>query len=295
MPHLSVLLDSLERRSKGLVLTAGSGLLLGVMVLASHAAAGSFATLLYVAPVFIVTWVAGLRVGAGFSLLGAIGHFVAESLTGPLGPPPASRLFNAFALLGVLLVLSLTVAKLKTTLDQARSLAVTDSLTGAANRRAFYHRAELEAVRSRRSRTALTLAYLDLDNFKDVNDRFGHAAGDEVLVLVAGTLRRALRASDFMARIGGDEFAIILPDTGGDSGGLVMEKIRGELLGALQAAGITVTVSLGAVTFPVALESVDEMVRAVDAQLYDVKRSGKNRIKSGVHPVLPPAPWLATA
>ncbi len=295
MPLVSLLLDSLERRSKGLVLAVGACLLLAVMVVASHAAAGSSATLFYVAPVFIVTWVAGLRVGVLFSVLGAAGHFLAESLAGPLGPPPASRLWNAFALLGVLLVLNLTLAKLRTTLDQARSLAITDPLTGAANRRAFYHRAEVEAVRSRRNRTALTLAYLDLDNFKDVNDRFGHAAGDEVLVLVAGHLRRALRASDFMARIGGDEFAIVLPDTGGDSGGLVLKKIQHELLTALEKAGIPVTVSAGAVTFPVALDSVDEMVQAVDAQLYDVKRSGKNRVKSGVHPILPPAPWLATA
>ncbi len=179
---------------------------------------------------------------------------------------------------GLYVTVSLLVSSLKRALDRERDLARTDPLTGAWNARAFRELAGHEAARARRSGLPLTLAYLDMDRFKEVNDSRGHAAGDELLRAMAALLRAQVRATDLVARLGGDEFAILLPEAGREAALLPLERIRNTLRAEMQAKGFPVSVSIGAVTFPAPPPGVDEMLRQADARLYEAKRAGKDRL-----------------
>jgi diguanylate cyclase (GGDEF)-like protein len=160
-----------------------------------------------------------------------------------------------------------------------RVLARVDPLTGAINGRTFYECVAAEAERSRRTAQPMTLAYLDLDNFKQLNDRLGHAVGDAALVEVVQVLRGHLRVNDLLARLGGDEFAVLLPET--DVGGATALLVRlQELVGAaMQARGWPVTASVGAATFLKPPRDVDLMVQRVDGLMYRAKRQGKGRVE----------------
>jgi len=187
-------------------------------------------------------------------------------------------LWEAVMHLGVYCAFTMLLGNLRNALARERALARTDSLTGAWNVRAFRELAGQEIARARRSGRPLTLACLDMDRFKDVNDLRGHEAGDEVLKSVVVLLKAQLRVTDLVARLGGDEFAILLPESGREAALLPLERIRNTLQADMQAKGLPVSVSIGTVTFPAPPPSVDEMLRQADARLYEAKRSGKNRI-----------------
>jgi diguanylate cyclase (GGDEF)-like protein len=159
--------------------------------------------------------------------------------------------------------------------------AVTDELTGLANRRRFLAQLDAEVARSRRSGSPLSIVLSDLDDFKQVNDRFGHEAGDTALRAFAEILREAVRDVDVPVRLGGEEFAVLLPDT--DLGGAanLAERIRSALAAAEIESGpdrIHVTASFGVSCFPAAVAAEDLLVDA-DRRLYDAKRRGKNRVE----------------
>jgi diguanylate cyclase (GGDEF)-like protein len=150
-------------------------------------------------------------------------------------------------------------------MEHERALAGTDPLTGLLNRRALMERASIEIERARRSGRPITFAFIDLDDFKAVNDRFGHAAGDEKLLQVATALGLVVRAVDITARIGGDEFAVVLPDTDGDAA----RALVGRLSSAFHAADIAF--SLGAAVFESPPRTVDSALSFVDSLMYEVK------------------------
>lgn len=159
-------------------------------------------------------------------------------------------------------------------------LATTDSLTGAANHRQFADRAAAEVARSRRKSAPLALLALDLDHFKDVNDRHGHQVGDEVLKAFVATVKQDLRPSDLIARTGGEEFKILLPDTALAEAVAIAERIRervAALTVATEAATVSITVSIGCAAFQGDLESTE---RVADERLYRAKALGRNRVVS---------------
>jgi diguanylate cyclase (GGDEF)-like protein len=122
----------------------------------------------------------------------------------------------------------------------------------------------------------VTVAYLDLDHFKQVNDRFGHARGDQVLATVAKALREAGRDTDIVARLGGDEFALLLPETDEAGATIVLERARTNVIRSLRDEPVRVTVSIGAVTGQPGHRHVDELLKLADANLYDAKARGKD-------------------
>lgn len=164
------------------------------------------------------------------------------------------------------------------------SQAETDSLTGIANRRIFDERLDEEIDRARRHKTHLALVLADLDDFKQVNDRHGHQAGDEVLRAAAEVFGGSLRELDLAARFGGEEFALILPGTTRAGARLVAEQVREALARVLVHAAdgkpVRVTASFGVAEFP-ACNGIDALVAAADAALYSAKRAGKNRVVTG--------------
>lgn len=175
-------------------------------------------------------------------------------------------------------VVVLLVANLKKVLKREESLSRTDALTGLFNSRAFYEGSQALLAVCHRNRRAVTLAYVDLDNFKRANDTFGHLHGDNVLRQMAGILRDNLRSSDLAARLGGDEFAVLLPETGAEGAEIVLEKIRQALCRNPEFQKCGVTASIGAVTFPLAPLELEPVVKKADETMYKVKAQGKNRV-----------------
>jgi len=175
---------------------------------------------------------------------------------------------------------------LKHAIEERRRIAMTDALTGAYNRRYFMNQLRRDLARARRSGKSVSLAVLDIDHFKQINDRFGHAAGDAVLVEFAQRLRDLLpRPDDWCARLGGEEFAVVMPDTGLAGARVVSEKLRLAIAEApmrTSAGSIDVTMSVGvsglAVITDPAEVSVENMLRRADDCLYYSKRHGRNRV-----------------
>ncbi len=162
-----------------------------------------------------------------------------------------------------------------------RELAATDPLTGIANRRAFMTSAEKELARSNRSGQPVSILYLDLDHFKNVNDRYGHAVGDEVLVRSAAAVREELRAIDVFARIGGEEFAILLPDTPARGALALAERIRARIEALEWLEGrLEITTSVG-VAQRTSGETLDQLLPRADRALYRAKQGGRNRVEQG--------------
>ena len=172
------------------------------------------------------------------------------------------------------------VAKLQEELDRASAQARHDPLTGSLNRKGLDEAMEREIARARRLGSSLCLALLDVDNFKTINDRLGHAGGDAALVHLAQVTREVMRPQDLLARYGGEEFVIVLPDTNVDSGVAAMTRLQRELTTRFFLQGsekVLITFSAGVAQLGDSETSTDAIVRA-DQAMYLAKRSGKNRV-----------------
>jgi diguanylate cyclase (GGDEF)-like protein len=175
-------------------------------------------------------------------------------------------------------------AELEETNGRLRDLSVRDELTGLFNRRALLEQLTLEVQRSRRYGRVFSLLFLDVDNFKRINDSCGHAAGDTVLERVGELLRsgdHAVRRSDFVARYGGEEFCLLLPETSTSGATVKAERVRAsiERLPRVQGAkdeSMPITVSIGVASYPAHGDEVETLLQAADAAQYHAKRNGKN-------------------
>ncbi|QJB56824.1 diguanylate cyclase [Pseudodesulfovibrio sp. zrk46] len=175
------------------------------------------------------------------------------------------------------------VTESRNTQEQLRLLATTDSLTGLNNRRHFMEMAEHEVERCRRYQAPFSFVMFDVDKFKSVNDTYGHDVGDIVLKEIANISTNNLREIDILGRIGGEEFAVALPETNLDSGLLVAEKIRTAIeqgkARISDSQEIDFTVSLGVAEFSESLSSLEELIKAADTALYRAKANGRNRVE----------------
>ena len=159
------------------------------------------------------------------------------------------------------------------------NLAIKDELTGLYIRRFFTHRLQEEIRRANRYKLTFSLIMIDIDHFKDVNDTFGHAIGDKALIFLARKMEAALRGPDVPCRYGGEEFIILLPETGVKEAKLVAERLRSELeKNKVAEMGRPITISLGVSTFPQHGEEATELMNAADMALYAAKEEGRNRV-----------------
>jgi diguanylate cyclase (GGDEF)-like protein len=173
-------------------------------------------------------------------------------------------------------------------LKRAEALSVTDDLTRLFNSRYLNMVLRRETKRASRNGRPLSLLFIDLDGFKAVNDTHGHLFGSRALVEAAGVIRTSARETDVVARFGGDEFALVLPDTGGEGAYAVGERIRDRIAEYKFLAGdgldIHLTASVGVATLPDVAASAEELVQAADKAMYAVKDSGKNGIQAATEP-----------
>jgi diguanylate cyclase (GGDEF)-like protein len=200
--------------------------------------------LLYVLAVMAVTWMGCRRHAVLVAVLAAAESLAAATAGGGGWEPTLPAAWNALTDLVVLTLVAVLLDSLHRALEHQRHLATVDSLTGALNRRAFEIAAERERLRAARHGTALSLAYLDVDHFKSANDRLGHHAGDKVLAQVATAINQAVRATDLFARVGGDEFVLLLPETDARDAMSVVQRMRAAAASAARAAGYPASVSL---------------------------------------------------
>jgi diguanylate cyclase (GGDEF)-like protein len=190
--------------------------------------------------------------------------------------------FNLIVFFHALMLTVLIVAMSKERLEfEQRTKAQTDPLTGALNRRAFMSRGGRLAQRHRHQSAPLCLLFLDIDHFKSLNDRFGHSGGDDVLMTFVTVVHGNIRPTDFLFRIGGEEFCCLLPHTRPDQACIVAERIRQQFeMATVDVAGTPVqaTVSLGIASTDVFGYDLDTLMRRADTAVYAAKRQGRNRV-----------------
>ena len=236
----------------------------------------------YLMPVSFFIWFTTRRIGVLVSVLCAAVWLVENaSDKAHLFLSEISYLNMSIELVFFFLV-TLLLSSLKEALGINEELSRVDALTGAVNRRAFYDLAGREIARLERYKHPFTVAYMDIDNFKVVNYRFGHKAGDQLLRSVADTVRKNLRKLDIVSRFGGDEFTMLLPETGAEAAQVVLSRMRNILLNIMETNKWPVTFTFGTVTFLKPPSSVEEMVKKVGSLMYSGKDSGMNTIEQEI-------------
>lgn len=259
----------LPRWSFDVAVGVGTGLV-SVLVWRSGGAISSFAPLyvweLAFAAAFLPLWRTALQ-----CLLAAAGYVAAIDLADADAPTE-----RVVIVLATLLIVPGLVAAVRAHVDQLVDdldlQATTDPLTGLANRRALSAAIERERARDARTHRSLSVVVLDLDHFKAVNDRFGHPVGDRALTHVADVLRSGCRAADIAARTGGEEFALLLPETDGPAALLIAERVRAEIARSTTSDGVRLTASFG-----VAQNDGSDLLTSADGALYRAKAAGRDR------------------
>lgn len=268
------LTEFMARQSKPVLVGTGFGLLTAMTLLDHWSPLGFETSIFYLIPVSFFAWFLGRRSGLAASLICAS---VAIGLHRRQFFHSGLVYWNALAWLAVYVFFVLIISEIRQLYAREQSWSQLDPLTGISNRRSFLARLEIEKSRAKRYENPLTLAYIDVDRFKEVNDRFGHSTGDKLLGIVAQIMAEAVRKEDAVARLGGDEFAVLLPDTDLLSATAALDKVCSSLDEAMKEYNWRVTFSIGIVTFQPPPESVEEMINAADRAMYAVKKVGGGR------------------
>lgn len=235
-------------------------------------------SIFYVLPIAYITWYNSKIEGIIFSFLSAIVWFYADYFARPHTPDMLLLSWNSILRFGFFAIVTFLLSELKKSSIKEKAVARHDYLTNTWDRMAFFELSEIEIARAKRYLKPLTIAYIDLDNFKKVNDQRGHEEGDRVLKEVSLTVSRHIRKSDIFSRIGGDEFTLLLPETDSVEAHGLIERIKNHLTKVANDNQWPVTFSIGVVSFILTPKSVEEMINVADTLMYSVKRTSKNRI-----------------
>lgn len=236
-------------------------------------------SLFFLIPIALTTWYGDNRKGVFFAFLSAfIWHVIDNVFSGHPYSHSLIPYWNTGVRLGLFLIVTQFLTLLKYQSDIEKNLSRTDGLTGVMNGRGFAEVAEKMFELASRHGRPTTLAYIDLDDFKKVNDQRGHSEGNKVLQAVGEILLKSVRKTEVAGRLGGDEFAIALPETNETGAQAVFNKLRINLSQAMHDHGWPVGFSIGVISFDLPPANFDEAVRLADELMYRVKKGGKNNI-----------------
>lgn len=233
----------------------------------------------YVIPVALSAWTAGRRAGFVMTALAVMVMLSSNIYYSGSRIAWVIHFWNAGMNGAMFAAMAFLLDYLRRALTQEKILAVRDPLTGLCNRRGFFERLENEAVRAKRYGRAFSLAVVDVDDFKAVNDFGGHARGDKLLQAMAFAMEKALRSADLAARIGGDEFAVLFPETPREGAREAVKRLLNALSEATAVSGTVVTFSVGVATSPQDGTDADELINRADLLMYKAKKGGKNRVE----------------
>lgn len=267
----------------------GSGLIFAVLSLILVLFIGSIDYLtgydinisyLYLLPIFLAAWFswryAALSIAISIGFADELMNFIA------LEPRSAIDMWNAAVKIIFYVTSVYVLLALKAALEGEKKLSGEDPLTGLVNSRRFYEIGNAEIQRSLRYRHPFSIAYMDIDDFKSVNDSLGHHAGDEFLRAIAEKMKNTVRRNDTIARLGGDEFAVLFPETGADSVKAAVGRLRDGLLNMKMPDKGPMVFSIGVITDAGRPCAFDDIIKASDRLMYESKRSGKNMVKYAV-------------
>jgi diguanylate cyclase (GGDEF)-like protein len=277
------LLTYLEKFRKGWLTTIAVGIVFVLGVIDYATGFELSFSFFYLIPVTMIAWAVSRNTGLAFSVLSASVWLTSNILSGENFSNPFIGVWNTMIRFGFYSVVTILVSELRHALEEERLLANTDPLTGALNRRSFNEIAEKRMIVSEVNSRPYTMVYIDLDNFKTINDNLGHAVGDLVLKIVVDIILKQIRNTDFLARLGGDEFAILLTDIDQKNAQSIVQRLQAALLDKMEKNEWDITFSIGALTVLSMPESVDKLVSMTDALMYDVKGKGKNAVQYSVY------------
>jgi diguanylate cyclase (GGDEF)-like protein len=272
---MSFLASPLLRRT--LRLTAFVLLTLGVYWLNMSTPPTARLGVLYIIPVLLVTWSDGLAGGIVFGIASITLREVVAADQMPVDTSVVWRIVNAAAYVGVVALAMAGLQRLRHSQAELARLVTQDALTNVLNARAFAERLGQELERNRRYPRPLALMYMDLDNFKVINDTHGHQTGDAVLQLVADAMRTSVRTSDVVGRLGGDEFAVLMPETDAPLADAAAKRLIASLRNVFKGTP-SVTASIGVVSCTATDASTDDLLRRADQAMYNAKKAGKDRV-----------------
>lgn len=235
--------------------------------------------LLYALPIILVAWFRGRIAGLVVALVATAAWLAVKHLLPAPGGDGVILSWNTFSRLGIFVLIAYTVslqAELRNALKREQLRANTDRLTGLLNKCAFRERVKEEMDRARRYNHPFSLAFIDLDNFKTINDTFGHSRGDKLLQDVSETLQCSVRKTDTCGRIGGDEFTIFFPETNEKQVRGAIEKLLAAFDIMTSQSGWQITASMGVVTCREGYETYDALLGEADRLMYMAKEKGKN-------------------
>lgn len=233
--------------------------------------------ILYIIPVLLVTWTEGLAWGILFAAVTTGFRETIAWVQMPADTPMVWRVITGTAYLAVLGLAMAGLQTLRRREAQMARLVIQDPLTNVLNARAFAERLGQELDRNRRYPRPLSLMYMDLDDFKIINDTHGHQTGDAVLRLVADATRSSVRQADVVGRLGGDEFAVLMPETDAQLADAAAKRLIASLRHVFKGTP-NVTASIGVVSCTATDASTDDLLRRADQAMYDAKKSGKDRV-----------------
>lgn len=271
---MSRFLNMFEQMERIPKFVLGILLLCGVTLLDFFTGVELSFSLFYLIPIAFFSFTFSASAGIGIAFISAAVWLLVDVITTPHSDTFA-YLWNTIIRLGFFLLPAIMLKML----EQERIHARTDFLTGAINNRYFNELLEKEIERSLRYKHPFTIAFVDMDNFKIFNDTFGHLYGDKMLRTIAESMKMHLRRTDVIARVGGDEFAILLPETNEKDARTAISNLFRKIAEEMNTKKWRLTFSVGVLTLSAPTISADEILGLVDKMMYVVKNNGKNNIK----------------